>query len=76
MPWRGVNEMEKLRRLKRHKLPAASEFAARIKNDRVLKALFEVMFEQENRIRALENKSPITRAQAKTVLKQKFTSGT
>lgn len=51
---------------------AGADFDRRVKTDRLLRVLFEVTFEQENRIRALERRAEITRAQAVAALRAKF----
>lgn len=48
-------------------------FNRAIKADPLLKTMFEIMFDQENRLRALESRPPVTRAQARAFLKIKYT---
>lgn len=45
----------------------------RIAKSGVMRAVFEVLFDQENRLRALENKQPVSRAAALAAFKTKFT---
>lgn len=49
------------------------QFDRRITSDPILRTLFEVMFEQENRLRVLENRPAVTRAQALASLRSTFT---
>ena len=60
-----------VQRLRKYLTPA-ERFDLEIKRSRILRVLFEVMFDQENRLRALEGLSPITRAQARTALRNKY----
>ena len=54
---------------------ATQEFDRKISGDRVLRALFEVMFDQENRLRALEGRPALTRKQAQAALRQRYVGG-
>jgi hypothetical protein len=51
----------------------AARFDRAIQNDPLLKTLFEVMFDQENRIRTLEGNPPVSRSQALTSLRNMYT---
>lgn len=48
-------------------------FEKSIRNDRVLKTLFKVMLDQENRLRALEMRPAVTGTEARAQLKALFT---
>jgi len=43
-----------------------------IKHDPVLRALFETLFDQEKRLRVLEGKPPLSKAQARAALRSRF----
>lgn len=53
--------------------PAAA-FEKTIRNDRVLKTLFRVMTDQENRLRALEGRPAVSGAEARAQIKALFTA--
>ena len=53
----------------------AQAFQRRIKGDRVMVAAFKIAFGQENRIRALEGKAPLTAAAFKARWKTQFEAG-
>jgi len=48
-------------------------FEKGIRNDRILKTLFKVMLDQENRLRALEGRAAASAADARAQLKALFT---
>ncbi len=63
------------RRWPGRRVDAGANFDRRIGRDPILKPLFEVMFNQENRLRALEGKPALTRTQARQALRDRYTGG-
>jgi len=51
-----------------------AEFEKSIRNDRVLKALFKIMLDQENRLRAFEGRPATSAADTRAELKALFTA--
>lgn len=52
---------------------AERAFESGMRRDRMLKTLFAVMLDLENRLRALEGRPTVTAAQARAALKTTFT---
>lgn len=57
---------------RRWKETIAARFDKAVVRDPLTRTLFEITFDQENRLRVLESRPAITRAQAMATLKSKY----